>query len=115
VLITEERVPKITSFGLAKKLDEADQTQSGAIMGTPSYVAPEQAGDQSSAIGPLADVCTLGAILYECLTGRPPFKAATAMDTIMQVVMDESVPQLQTKAPRDLETICLKCLHKEAC
>ncbi len=120
VLLAEDGTPKITDFGLAKKLDEVGQTQSGAIMGTPSYMAPEQAGHQPDAqargIGPAADVYALGAILYECLTGRPPFKAATALDTIMQVVSDEPVPpsQLQTKTPRDLETICLKCLHKEA-
>jgi len=107
-------VPKITDFGLAKKLDEAGQTQAGAVMGTPSYMAPEQAGGESSAIGPLADVYTLGAILYECLTGRPPFKAATSLETILQVTMDEPVPpsQLQSKTPKDLETICLKCLQK---
>ena len=116
VLLAEDGTPKITDFGLAKKLDEAGQTQSGAIMGTPSYMAPEQAGGKSGEIGPAADVYALGAILYECLTGRPPFKAATALDTILQVVSDEPVPpsQLQTKTPRDLETICLKCLHKEA-
>jgi WD40 repeat protein len=115
VLLAEDGTPKITDFGLAKKLDEAGQTQSGAVMGTPSYMAPEQAGGKSGEIGPGADVYALGAILYECLTGRPPFKAATALDTIMQVVSDEPAApsQLQTKTPRDLETICLKCLHKE--
>jgi hypothetical protein len=115
VLLAEDGTPKITDFGLAKKLDEAGQTQSGAIMGTPSYMAPEQAGGKSTEVGPLCDVYALGAILYECLTGRPPFKAATALDTIMQLVSDEPVPpmQLQPKTPRDVETICLKCLQKE--
>jgi eukaryotic-like serine/threonine-protein kinase len=113
VLLLEDGTPKITDFGLAKKLDEAGQTHAGAVMGTPSYMAPEQAGGQT--VGPLADVYALGAILYECLTGRPPFKAATALDTIMQVASDEPVPpsQLQSRTPRDLETICLKCLQKE--
>jgi WD40 repeat protein/tRNA A-37 threonylcarbamoyl transferase component Bud32 len=115
VLLAEDGTPKITDFGLAKKLDEAGQTHSGAIMGTPSYMAPEQAAGKSADIGSLADVYALGAILYECLTGRPPFKAATALDTIMQLVSDEPVPptQLQRTTPRDLETICLKCLQKE--
>ncbi len=115
VLLTADGTPKVTDFGLAKKLDEAGQTASGAIMGTPSYMAPEQAGGQGKAVGPAADVYSLGAILYECLTGRPPFKAATPLDTILQVVSDEPVPvrQLQPKCPRDLETICLKCLRKE--
>jgi WD40 repeat protein/tRNA A-37 threonylcarbamoyl transferase component Bud32/tetratricopeptide (TPR) repeat protein len=116
VLLAEDGTPKITDFGLAKKLDEAGQTHSGAIMGTPSYMAPEQAGGKTKEIGPSADVYALGAILYECLTGRPPFKAATAVDTILQLLSDEPVPprQLQSKVPRDLETICLKCLRKEA-
>jgi formylglycine-generating enzyme required for sulfatase activity len=116
VLLAGDGTPKITDFGLAKKLDEAGQTQSGAIMGTPSYMAPEQAAGKSAEIGPAADVYALGAILYECLTGRPPFKAATGLDTIMQVVSDEPVPpsQLQPQMPRDLETICLTCLRKEA-
>jgi WD40 repeat protein len=106
---------KITDFGLAKKLDEAGQTASNAIVGTPSYMAPEQAGSKSKEVGPATDVYALGAILYELLTGRPPFKAATVMDTLMQVVADEPVPprQLQWRLPRDLETITLKCLHKE--
>jgi serine/threonine protein kinase len=108
-------VPKVTDFGLAKKLDEASQTQSGAIMGTPSYMAPEQAGGKGKEVGPAADVYALGAILYELLTGRPPFKAVTAMDTVMQVMLDEpvSLSQLQPKTPKDLETICLKCLQKD--
>jgi hypothetical protein len=119
VLMTEDGTPKVTDFGLAKKLDEAGQTGSSVIMGTPSYMAPEQAGykpdAQARRIGPAADVYALGAILYECLTGRPPFKAATVLDTILQVVSDEPVPptQLQSKTPRDLETVCLKCLRKD--
>jgi eukaryotic-like serine/threonine-protein kinase len=115
VLLTEDGTPKITDFGLAKKIDEAGQTASGAIMGTPSYMAPEQAGGKSKEIGPACDSYALGAILYELLAGRPPFKAATPLDTVLQVVSDEPVPptQLQTRTPRDLETICLKCLHKE--
>jgi eukaryotic-like serine/threonine-protein kinase len=115
VLLTADGTPKITDFGLAKKLDGgAGQTQSGAIMGTPSYMAPEQAGGKSKEIGPAADTYALGAILYELLTGRPPFKASTPLDTVLQVVSDEPVPprQLQSKTPRDLETICLKCLQK---
>jgi hypothetical protein len=116
VLLTTEGQPKITDFGLAKKLDDASgQTAIGAIVGTPSYMAPEQAGGQSKEVGPLADVYALGAILYECLTARPPFKAATTMDTLLQVLSVEPVPpsKLQPKVPRDLETICLKCLSKE--
>jgi WD40 repeat protein/tRNA A-37 threonylcarbamoyl transferase component Bud32 len=115
VLLAEDGTPKVTDFGLAKRLDEAGQTQSGAVLGTPSYMAPEQAGGKSTGVGPSADVYAMGAILYECLTGRPPFKAATALDTMMQVVSDEPVPptQLQSQTPRDLETICLKCLAKE--
>jgi WD40 repeat protein/tRNA A-37 threonylcarbamoyl transferase component Bud32 len=115
VLLADDGTPKITDFGLARKLDEVGQTQTGAIMGTPSYMAPEQARGQTEQIGPAADVYALGAILYECLTGRPPFKAATTVDTLLQVLHDEPVPpsRLQPKVPRDLETICLKCLQKE--
>jgi hypothetical protein len=115
VLLTAEGKAKVTDFGLAKKLGEAGQTASGAVMGTPSYMAPEQAGGKTKEIGPAADVYALGAILYEALTGRPPFKAATAMDTILQVLERQVMPvrQLQPGVPRDLETVCLKCLQKE--
>jgi WD40 repeat protein/Tfp pilus assembly protein PilF len=116
VLLTEDGTPKITDFGLAKKLDTAGQTASGAVLGTPSYMAPEQASGKPNEIGPAADVYALGATLYECLTGRPPFKAATALETLVQVMADEPAPprQLNARTPVDLETICLKCLQKEA-
>jgi tRNA A-37 threonylcarbamoyl transferase component Bud32 len=115
VLLTSDGAPAITDFGLARKLDDVGQTATGAILGTPSYMAPEQAAGKSKQLGPACDVYALGAILYECLTGRPPFKAATPLDTILQVMNDEPVPpsQLQSKTPRDVETICLKCLQKE--
>jgi WD40 repeat protein/serine/threonine protein kinase len=108
--------PKITDFGLAKRLDApSGLTVSGAIMGTPSYMAPEQAEGKASQIGPATDVYALGAILYETLTGRPPFRAATPLETMLQLVSEDPVPpgRLQ-KVPRDLETICLKCLNKDA-
>jgi tetratricopeptide (TPR) repeat protein len=115
VLLTADGTPKVTDFGLAKKIDEQGQTQTGAILGTPSYMAPEQAGARAAAVGPAADVYALGVILYELLTGRPPFKAATSLDTIWQVLHQEPVPvrRLQPQVPRDLETICLTCLRKE--
>jgi WD40 repeat protein/tRNA A-37 threonylcarbamoyl transferase component Bud32 len=115
VLYAEDGTPKITDFGVAKKLDEAGQTGTYAVMGTPSYMAPEQASGKSKGVGPCADVWALGAILFECLTGRPPFKAATALDTMSQVVHHEPVPpsRLNAQVPRDLETICLMCLHKD--
>ncbi len=114
VLLADDGTPKISDFGLAKKLDEAGKTQAGSIMGTPSYMAPEQAGGNTKELGPACDIYSLGAVLYECLTGRPPFRAATSLDTLHQV-RNEPVPptQLNAKVPRDLETICLKCLRKE--
>ena len=109
-------VPKIADFGLAKRTDDAsNQTQTGAILGTPSYMAPEQAGGKNREIGPATDIYALGAILYELLVGRPPFKAGNPIDTVRQVVEQEPVPprQLEPRVPLDLETICLKCLEKE--
>src|SRR5262249_37871787 len=104
-----------TDFGLARKLDEAGQTQTGAVMGTPSYMAPEQADPGKVPVGPAADVYALGAILYECLTGRPPFRAASIVDTLLQEVADGPVPvrRLNSQVSADLETICQKCLQKE--
>jgi eukaryotic-like serine/threonine-protein kinase len=109
-------VPKIADFGLAKRLEEdGGQTRSGTILGTPSYMAPEQAEGKSKAVGPLADQYALGALLYEMLTGRPPFRGESVWDTLEQVRTQEPVPpsQLQPKVPVDLETICLKALQKE--
>jgi WD40 repeat protein len=115
VLVGKAGELKITDFGLAKRLDTPGQTVPGAIMGTPSYMAPEQARGETSAIGPAADVYALGAILYELLTGKPPFKAAAVLDTLMQVLHEEPLAPrlLQPKVAKDLETVCLKCLEKD--
>jgi tetratricopeptide (TPR) repeat protein/predicted Ser/Thr protein kinase len=117
VLLTGDGVPKIMDFGLAKRIDEGDsgQTRTGAIMGTPSYMAPEQAEGRIKELGPATDIYSLGAILYDLITGRPPFRGETVMDTLQLVVSAEPVSpvRLHPKVPRDLETICLKCLQKE--
>ena len=108
-------IPKITDFGLAKNLEvDSALTSAGAVFGTPSYMAPEQALGSSKEVGAGADVYALGAILYECLTGRPPFRGPTPTETLLQVLHQEPAPPstLQPGVPRDLETICLNCLRK---
>ena len=116
ILCTADGTPKITDFGLAKRLNvPAALTHTGQVMGSPPYMAPEQARGHSRDVGTAADVYALGAILYELLTGRPPFLAETMLDTLLLVIDSEPVPpsRLQPKVPSDLETICLKCLEKE--
>ncbi|MGO9916157.1 MAG: protein kinase domain-containing protein, partial [Isosphaeraceae bacterium] len=116
ILIDTNGNPRVTDFGLAKRVQaDSGLTGSGQIMGTPSYMPPEQAVGKRGKVGPAADVYALGATLYCMVTARPPFQAATAMDTVLQVLSDEPVPprRLNAAIPRDLETICLKCLEKE--
>jgi tetratricopeptide (TPR) repeat protein len=116
VRILLQRIARITDFGLAKKLDETSGlSYSGAVMGSPSYMAPEQAEGRLRAIGPATDVYALGAILYEILTGRPPFKGDTFVETLDQVRFQAPKPplELQPSVPAVLEAICLKCLETE--
>jgi serine/threonine protein kinase/CHASE3 domain sensor protein len=115
VLLGEDGSPKVTDFGLAKRLDdERDQSRTGTVMGTPGYMAPEQAGGRVHEIGPGTDVYALGVILFECLTGRPPFEGPR--DLVLFHALETEPPsprKFNRKVPRDLETICLKCLHKQ--
>jgi serine/threonine protein kinase len=113
-------VPKVSDFGLAKQIDgEGANTRTGAVMGTPSYMAPEQAEGRTKYVGPATDIYSLGAILYECLTGRPPFHGETVLETLDQVRYNEPVPPTRLRpptfgsVPRELEIICLKCLAKD--
>ena len=116
VLLTADGTPKVADFGLARRQEGgATLTVSGARIGTPSYMAPEQARGLTHDVGPGLDIYALGAILYELLTGRPPFRAETAAETQRQVVEQEPVwpSRINATVPRDLETVCLKCLEKE--
>lgn len=119
VLLDSTGEPKISDFGVAKQVDSGEgssgSTATGEILGTPSYMPPEQAGGRVGQVGPVSDVYSIGAILYSLVTGRPPFQAAAVVDTLMQVLEKEVVPprQLNDGVPKDLQTICLKCLRKE--
>jgi WD40 repeat protein len=116
ILMSADGTPKVTDFGLARWTDQgAGTTLTGSPLGTPSYMAPEQARGASGDIGAATDVYALGAVLYELLTGRAPFKAESSTATIQQVLTIEPAPpaRLNPRVPRDLETICLKCLNKE--
>src|SRR6185369_14254588 len=105
--------PKVSDFGLAKRLS-SDMTRSQAVMGTPAYMAPEQAGGKAKFVGPQADVYALGVILYQCLTGAVPFEDPDPWALIRRVLEDAPEPPRKRapRAPRDLELICLKCLEK---
>jgi serine/threonine protein kinase len=115
ILLTLQGEPKIADFGLAKRLSGDSQTKTGEVMGTPSYMAPEQATGVTKSIGPACDVYSLGAIFFEMLTGRPPFYDPDPVETILQVISDEpvSIRRLSPNVPRDLQTICHKCLEKQ--
>ena len=116
ILLAGDGTPKVTDFGLAHRLEGGGGlTLSGVPVGTPSYMAPEQARGEKGAIGPATDVYAMGSILYEMLSGRPPFRGETATGTLQQVLHENPVPpsRLNPGVPRDLETICLKCLSKE--
>lgn len=115
ILLDEQGKPYVTDFGLARRVGgDSGITQSGTILGTPSYMAPEQAGGPIKEVGPTADVYSLGAILYELVTGRPPFRAGTVMETLVLVLERDPTPpsQLRPDVPPELEAICLKCLEK---
>jgi serine/threonine protein kinase/formylglycine-generating enzyme required for sulfatase activity len=115
ILLDKQGQPRVTDFGLAKLIESgSDLTGTGQILGTPSYMPPEQAAAQVSAVGRLSDVYSLGAILYCLLTGRPPFQAASSVETLLQVQTQDPVPprQLNPGIPRDLNTMALKCLEK---
>ena len=116
ILLNEEGAAKVSDFGLARDVsDAANVTLTGVRVGTPSYMAPEQALGKASAIGPATDVYALGAILYELLTGRPPFRGENSEATLRQVIEENPAApsRLNAQVPRDLETICLKCLRKD--
>jgi hypothetical protein len=116
ILLGDDGTPKVADFGLAKSLESgSDLTRTDRVLGTPSYMAPEQAEGHTRTTGRAADIYSLGAIFYELITGRPPFKGATALETLAQVRTAEPVPpsRLVPGLARDAETIALKCLQKE--
>src|SRR5262249_53850475 len=116
ILLDRDGNPRVTDFGLAKRVHIGGElTATGQALGTPSCMPPEQAGGARGAVGPAAHVSGLGATLYRMVTGRPPFQAATATETVLQVLNDDPVPprRLNPSVPADLETICLKCLEKD--
>jgi hypothetical protein len=116
ILLDADGTPKIADFGLAKMVsDDRGRTATGAVLGTPSYMAPEQAGGRKREIGPAADVYALGAMLYQMLTGRPPFVGETALDTLLLLATEDAVPPrtICPAVPRALEAVCLKCLRKD--
>ncbi len=116
VMLDKDGLPHITDFGLAKRVEaECRLTATGQLLGTPSYMSPEQAAGKTNRIGPLSDVYSLGAILYELLTNRPPFQAPSPIDTLMQVLDDQPTPPraVNSDIPRDLDVICMKCLEKD--
>ena len=115
VLLDQNNEPKVTDFGLAKKVEgDSELTATGQILGTPSFMPPEQASGKLAQVTELADVYSLGAVLYATLVGRPPFQADNPLDTLIQVMEQDvvSIRILNPKVPRDLETVCLKCLRK---
>jgi serine/threonine protein kinase len=115
ILFSGDGSPKVADFGLARRMDTVGQTASGTILGTPPYMAPEQARGKTREVGLTTDVYALGAILYECLTGRPPFREESAVDTLLAVVSTAPIPlrQIRSNLPHPLEAICLKCLEKD--
>jgi serine/threonine-protein kinase len=115
ILLDDHGEPCVTDFGLAKMLSsDGPATRSGAIVGTPSYMAPEQASGRRGQVGPSSDIYSLGAILYELLTGKPPFEAESPLDTLVQVIESEPRPiaRLRADVPRALEQVCMRCLEK---
>jgi serine/threonine-protein kinase len=115
VLLTSDGVPKITDFGVAKRADRGGKAAPECVLGTPIYMAPEQARAKQEEIGPHTDVYALGAMVYEFLTTAPPFMGETVQDTLLKVLYEELIPpsRLQPSIPRGLEAIVMKCLEKE--